>query len=458
MNDAGETSNNNGNLGLPEFPADGYIGICAEFAELYSRYSESPKAFYFLDSLTLLGNIFSGSVTFKQQQPRMYLLKVQESAFGRKSTSLKAAKKVIKAATTRASEMTAEKVSLDNVLATSPADRNVEERRILKVLPNAATGEAVVKEFSTCSICGSSVNANVHEDKDDKSHDFETLHHIAFTYDEFRTFEKKAGSANSTLMNVFTEAFESNELSNVSAGSPYYADNAHVVFLANTTTANFNSMKEAREMLDTGFLNRFFIIAASSDKRFRWAEQPPAADVDTLVEKFAYIIHKVQAVRERGEELEVQITDAADALWKTFYDELPRTEAYARIDTIGTRLMLLFAITRGENVDGNVVVVDVEIMQKVILLLSYQMKIRMLLRPMTGDKSSRIEQAIYRRLESGPATDAQLLAATNCERDGCTEEFDSKLLHLKANGRLRQIPLTGKQKAVRWEKNAAKFA
>src|SRR5438270_1775057 len=102
VNDAGDTrgedsTTSRDNDRLPEFPTEGYLGICAGFAELYSRHSESPKAFYFIDCLTLLGNVFSGTLTFKQQQPRLYVLKVQESAFGRKSTSMKAAKKVVKA-------------------------------------------------------------------------------------------------------------------------------------------------------------------------------------------------------------------------------------------------------------------------------------------------------------------------------------------------------------------------
>jgi hypothetical protein len=73
------------------FPESGYVGIAAEFAEVYSQRYETPKEFLYMDLLALIGVALSGRfrVGFGRivTQPRLYLLKIAPTAWSRKSTS-----------------------------------------------------------------------------------------------------------------------------------------------------------------------------------------------------------------------------------------------------------------------------------------------------------------------------------------------------------------------------------
>ena len=47
---------------FPEFPQAAYLGIGAEFADLYAQRYESPKEFFYFDFLMIMGTSLSGSV------------------------------------------------------------------------------------------------------------------------------------------------------------------------------------------------------------------------------------------------------------------------------------------------------------------------------------------------------------------------------------------------------------
>src|SRR5712692_7075567 len=47
---------------FPEFPKEAYIGVLADFAELYSRHYESPKEFFYFDAIVVTATALSGRV------------------------------------------------------------------------------------------------------------------------------------------------------------------------------------------------------------------------------------------------------------------------------------------------------------------------------------------------------------------------------------------------------------
>ena len=83
------------------FPETGYLGVAAKFAQAYSEQYESPKEFFYVDCLALIGAQISGRVRADFDlpcQPRLYLLKVAMSAWRRKSTSTQFADKFVRSA------------------------------------------------------------------------------------------------------------------------------------------------------------------------------------------------------------------------------------------------------------------------------------------------------------------------------------------------------------------------
>src|SRR5215471_17833135 len=83
------------------FPDSGYVGVAAEFASLYSDRYESPKEFLYVDALALIGANLSGRVRADFDlpvQPRLYVLKVAQSAWRRKSTSTRLAERFVQSA------------------------------------------------------------------------------------------------------------------------------------------------------------------------------------------------------------------------------------------------------------------------------------------------------------------------------------------------------------------------
>src|SRR5262249_28502973 len=81
------------------FPETGYVGAAAHWADVMSRHYESPKKFFYIDLLTLLGTALSGRVRVNfgglVTQPRLYTLKIAKSGWRRKSTSTSFAEKFL---------------------------------------------------------------------------------------------------------------------------------------------------------------------------------------------------------------------------------------------------------------------------------------------------------------------------------------------------------------------------
>ena len=84
---------------FPEFPKEAYIGVLADFAELYSQHYESPKEFFYIDAITVAGTAISGLVSadFPELDPytRLHVLKIGPSGTSKKSTSFRIARKFV---------------------------------------------------------------------------------------------------------------------------------------------------------------------------------------------------------------------------------------------------------------------------------------------------------------------------------------------------------------------------
>lgn len=52
---------------MKDLPDEGYIGVAADFANLYSEYTESPRSFLYFSFLTALGHLVAHKITLASE-------------------------------------------------------------------------------------------------------------------------------------------------------------------------------------------------------------------------------------------------------------------------------------------------------------------------------------------------------------------------------------------------------
>jgi len=170
------------------FPPSGYVGVAAEFAEAYAREYESPKEFFYWDLLALVGGVISGRVRADFDlpcQPRLYLVKVAESAWKRKSTSTQMADRFVR--------------SVLKLMGSEQLDAS----HRAKIIYGVGSAEGLGK-----SLLGGTQRTVV-------------------VFDEFRRFQAKAGIKSATLLAMVNELYERNEYDNFTLSCPLHITDGH---------------------------------------------------------------------------------------------------------------------------------------------------------------------------------------------------------------------------------------
>src|SRR6266705_6137664 len=76
---------------FPEFPSQSYLGVLADFAELYSQFYESPKEYLYFAALLHMSIVLCGRVRGDfgslSTQPRLYGLKIGPIGTSKKTTA-----------------------------------------------------------------------------------------------------------------------------------------------------------------------------------------------------------------------------------------------------------------------------------------------------------------------------------------------------------------------------------
>src|SRR5205807_329933 len=177
------------------FPASGYVGVAARFAEAYSQCYESPKEFLYMDLLALIGVALSGRyrVGFGRlmTQPRLYLLKIAPTAWSRKSTSTSFARDFLQRADPGVPVF------------------GVEPQSLLRMISGAGSAE------------GLAIALDLHC-------------RVALIFDEFRRFDKKANIEGSVLGSIINELSDGNTYANYTKTEQLEVCNGHLGVLANT--------------------------------------------------------------------------------------------------------------------------------------------------------------------------------------------------------------------------------
>jgi Protein of unknown function (DUF3987) len=404
---------------FPAFPESAYLGVAAKFADLYAQHYESPKEFLYIDFLGLLGTILSGRfrVDFGEltTQPRLYVLKIAQSAWRRKSASTTFARKFVQGAVYLAQRRLAGNVF--QIIAAGPSTSWI------RIIPGAGSADGLANAF------GHFLDQGDSDGQQNKPPKFVGDARIVLVYDEFRRFEKKAKGEGSVLISMVNEMFDNNEYSNVTKLSSVEIIDGHLGFLSNTTENTFRSLVDAPEMVDIGFLNRFFFVGSNTRVRKARPTTPAESVLKPIREELADLLAELPALDKYGvaqDETVIQLTPEADDMWARWYEELPETETTARLDALGMRLMGLFAFVAHKRL------VDVEIMAAVLDVLEYQRQLREVYRPAQGRNSlAQMEEKIVQQLKRhGALTRRELRQYTNAGREGI-KVFDEAINNLK---------------------------
>ncbi|MBI5603124.1 MAG: hypothetical protein HY879_07195 [Deltaproteobacteria bacterium] len=344
-----------------EFPSEIMGGVAGSFARIYSSFLEVPEHFFFMSFLTCLGTILSERIRLNTEldtQPRFYTLLLGESADDRKSTAITKAVSFFK-----------------------------------DVLP----------DFPVCFGVGSAEGLQKRMGEGDNPSGAKKL---LLCFDEFKSFVSKCKIESSVLLPCINTLFESNRYESQTKKTDIRLENAHLSILAASTIQTYEQTWDS-SFTDIGFNNRLFLVPGSGQKKFSIPERIPEGEKSRMKNGLNDVLRQV----EDGPEL--CLTQEAKALYHTWYMDLDRSIHSKRLDTYAVRFMSIFAVNEGKKA------IDEGVIQNVIALMDWQLKVRRLYDPIDADNvMAKLEEKIRRTLSTGPRNDRKLKQAVHAHRAG----------------------------------------
>jgi len=323
------------------FPRECIQGIAKEFADLYSKYSESPWGFFAMDFLIFLGAQLSPHVelnTSLYSQPRLYGINIGNSADAKKSWAI------------------------------NQTERHFSEVRLsIYSTPNACIPDNL-NVMSLASAEGLGVLCTMESQRDKQP--IKVLN----KYDELKTLTVKAGGDNSNLAGALATLYESNDYSNATKKDPILINQLHLSMITASTSEIFESAWKG-SALDLGLLNRFFLIKDSSSKSFSMPPLIPEHLKKVIVEKTKEVIIRYYSAGLTRLNLTPEALEYWDNWYKDWFKKHQGSEYARRLDGLGLRLMVLLALSE------NKTVVNANLVYRVTQILEWQYLVRMELAP-----------------------------------------------------------------------------
>lgn len=372
------------------FPNRYITGIAGQFADLYSEYVESPKIFLFFSFLTAMGSVLANKITIDCEldiEPRLNTVLLGQSASERKSSSIKLSNDFFRDATIWIPGFPFLNVCYGVGSAEGLADELVEHNRLLLV------------------------------------------------YDEMASLFSKSKIQGSVLLPAVASLFENTHYQSRTAKKDVRIDNAHLSLLGASTIKTYETMWTS-ESIAVGFPNRLFVVPGKSTQAFpipeRIPEERKRAIANTFYENYETC---------RNGRVVMTIEPQASAMFDTWYRSLPKSEHAKRLETYAHRFMPLLAFNEGETV------VNVGVMDAVIAIMNWELKIRTILDPIDADnKIAQMEANIKRHLGFKPLTERALRQRVNADKYGMWM-FSTALTNLEKAEEIRK-----NTKLNRWEK------
>ena len=347
-----------------EFPYEVVTGVAREFSELYCHYVESPIQFAYMSFLACLGSVLSPHLTLATElkpQPLLYVLLLGPSGSSRKSTIIK--------------------------LTTEFFLSALMDRYSLNICRGIGSELGLLRQFEGL------------KDRDQLS--------ILLCLDEFKMLTSKSSITGSAILPCLSTLFDGNRYENYTKENSFNIEEAHLSILAASTPETYDSTWDP-QFTDIGLNNRIFIVPGEGKRGDGF---PDAIPPDELLE-IRTGLNEIIFLTEKSPIL--QLTPSARALYSDWYKNRENSVHSQRLETYALRLMCLLAVNdRRNEVDENVV-------ENVIKLCDWQLKVRKLYTPVDADNvAAELEGGIRKQLENrGSITRRELIQYTNAYRKG----------------------------------------
>ncbi|OGW51749.1 MAG: hypothetical protein A2Y81_12720 [Nitrospirae bacterium RBG_13_43_8] len=320
-----------------------------------SEYLESPPSFNFISFLVCLGNIIADIVTLDSE------IRPQPRIY---------ALLLGESADTRKS---------------TAANRAIEFFK------------STITDFNVCFGVGSAEGLQTRLEKSPR---------LLLCFDEFKAFISKCRLDGSVLLPCTTSLFESNHYESQTKNSKIELKNIFLSILAASTCETYESTWD-RSFTDIGFSNRLFIVPGNAERKFAIPKVIPDSEKIYLGKKLSDVLRSANANRI------LNITDEARAIFNKWYLGTEKSIHSKRLDTYALRFMPLLAINEQKSK------IDVEIIEKIICLMNWQLQVRKLYAPFDADnKVAQLEERIRRNLTVRPLTERDLKKSIHYERYG----------------------------------------
>ena len=330
-------------------------GAAGDFAKVYSDYLEPPKRFFYISYLCCLGSILSGKVTL-------------------------------------ASELSPQPRLYVLILGESADDRK-------------STTLNKTVDFFRNNFPAFQVNWGVGS-AEGLQKELEKSSSLLLCLDEFKQFIEKSRIKASVLLPCVNTLFESNNYSSSTKTLPVRVENVHLGVLAASTIQTYERTWDA-SFTDIGFNNRLFIVPGSGERKFPFPPRIPLKETNLLKKQLTDILTMT------GDNLELTIAPDAKKRYDTWYMNREMSVHAKRLDTYAMRFMILLAVNEMQTI------IDKQIIEKVIALMDWQLRVRQILDPIDADNAlAKMEEKIRRLLHRGPKTERVLRQYSHANRAG----------------------------------------
>lgn len=363
----------------PIFPQEVMSGAAGRFAEVYSSFLESARAFLFMAYLTFLGHLISDRITLDAEiapQPRLFTVLLGESSDARKSTAIN-----------KVFDLYYEAISSEN----------------LNTIHGVGSAEGLAKCF-----------------KKNKR--------TILIIDELKSIIQKMKIDGSILLPCINTLFESKRFHSLTKTHNITIDNAELCLLAASTLDTYYNMFNST-FLDIGFINRLFIVIGNSERKYSIPITIPENEKQPLKEDLREILEFISLLKRDGC-YKLSIDREARALFHNWYMKCENSLFSKRLDTYGHRLMVLLAANaKSERITPQIV-------KAVISLLNYQLEARRFADPVDADTlAGKLEEKIRRVLANGPVSKRELERRCNKARVGCAV-WEHSVKNLRSSGEI----------------------
>jgi len=355
-------------------PEEGYIGLAADFADLYSEYTESPRPFLYFTFLAYLGGLVADRVTLHSEMrpsPRLFVVNLGASADARKSSSI------------------------DHV------DRFFRDTI-------EGFGDYVHYGLGSAEGLARRLGRDPETNK---------VRPLIVHLDEVRVLTDKARLEGSILLPMLASLFEKTVFDNTTKTHTISVRDGYISLVAASTIETYAAMWSSA-FLDIGFTNRIWLVTGGSDRRIARPDPVPEGRRRAITGVLGDLLAKIDHAADGGC-LVLRLDEDADQLWDAWYQAVPRTIHSRRLDTYGWRLMILLSLSRGD-----LEIVSADTVRRVCTLLDHQLALRQQYDPVDAESTvARLEERIRRELRArGPLC---LLYTSPSPRDLSTSRMPS---------------------------------